>query len=79
MTEVKKMRKFISFLDPMPRVIAHRGDSRNYPENTLPAFLSAVGMGIDVIETDVHLSKDGTLVIWHDPTLERNTDGSGTI
>lgn len=79
MTEVKKMRKFISFLDPMPRVIAHRGDSRNYPENTLPAFLSAVGMGIDVIETDVHLSKDGTLVIWHDPTLERNTDGNGTI
>ena len=52
MTEVKKMRKFISFLDPMPRVIAHRGDSRNYPENTLPAFLSAVGMGIDVIETE---------------------------
>ena len=73
------MRKFKSFLDPMPRVIAHRGDSKNYPENTLPAFLSAVSMGIDVIETDVHLSKDGVLVIWHDPTLERNTDGKGTI
>lgn len=67
------------FLDPMPRVVAHRGDSANYPENTLPAFLSAVKMGIDVIETDVHLSKDGVLVIWHDPTLERNTDGTGTI
>lgn len=73
------MRRFKTFLDPMPRVIAHRGDSKNYPENTLPAFLSAVSMGIDVIETDVHLTRDGVLVIWHDPTLERNTDGSGTI
>ena len=68
-----------SFLEPMPRVIAHRGDSRNYPENTLPAFESAVRMGIDVVETDIHLTKDGVLVIWHDPTLERNTDGSGRI
>ena len=73
------MSKFQSFLDPMPRVIAHRGDSKNNPENTIPAFLSAVKMGIDVIETDVHLSRDGVLVIWHDPTLERNTDGRGTI
>ena len=68
-----------SFLTPMPRVVAHRGDSKNYPENTLEAFRSAVGMGIDVVETDVHLSKDGVLVIWHDPTLERNTDGRGTV
>ena len=67
------------FLSPMPKVIAHRGDSANYPENTLPAFLSAMAMHIDVIETDVHLSKDGILVIWHDPTLERNTNGSGRI
>lgn len=73
------MRRFNSFLDPMPRVIAHRGDSKNYPENTLDAFLSAARMGIDVIETDVHLSKDGVLVIWHDPSLDRNTDGSGSI
>ena len=70
---------FKSFLDPMPRVVAHRGDSANYPENTLEAFRSAVEMGIDVVETDVHLSKDGVIVIWHDPTLERNTDGKGTL
>ena len=68
-----------SFLNPMPRVVAHRGDSINYPENTLPAFLSAVELGIDVIETDVHLTNDKKLVIWHDPTLERNTNGSGTL
>ena len=66
------------FLSPMPRVVAHRGDSINFPENTLEAFISGVDMGIDVIETDVHLTKDGHVVIWHDPTLERNTDGKGT-
>ncbi len=71
--------KYNSFLDPMPRVVAHRGDSANFPENTIEAFKSAVEMGIDVVETDVHLSKDGVIVIWHDPTLERNTDGKGTL
>ncbi len=68
-----------SFFDPMPRVVAHRGDSAHFPENTLPAFLSADKMGVDVIETDVHLSKDGHLVVWHDPTLDRNTNGSGRV
>ena len=67
------------FLSPLPRVVAHRGDSKNYPENTLPAFMSAAALGVDVIEPDVHLTKDGHIVIWHDPTLERNTDGKGTI
>ena len=71
--------KFKSFLDPLPRVVAHRGDSANYPENTIPAFISASRMDIDIIETDVHLTKDGELVIWHDDTLERNTDGTGTL
>jgi glycerophosphoryl diester phosphodiesterase len=70
---------FKSFFDPIPRVVAHRGDSAHFPENTLPAFESACKMGVDVIETDVHLSKDGYLVIWHDPTLERNTNGSGSV
>ena len=69
----------LDFLDPMPRVVAHRGDSAFFPENTLEAFRSAASLGIDVIETDVHLTADGEIVIWHDPTLERNTDGKGTI
>lgn len=67
------------FFSPMPVVVAHRGDSHNYPENTLEAFASAVALGVDVIETDIHLSKDGVPVIWHDETLDRNTDGSGRI
>jgi len=67
------------FLNPIPRVVAHRGDSKNFPENTIDAFLSAIKMNIDVIETDVHLSKDNVVVIWHDDTLDRNTNGSGRI
>lgn len=70
---------FKSFLDPMPRVCAHRGDSAYYPENTIPAFISAAELGVDIIETDVHLTKDGYLVIWHDDTLDRNTNGTGTL
>jgi glycerophosphoryl diester phosphodiesterase len=67
------------YLNPMPRVVAHRGDSKHFPENTMPAFLSAVKMGIDIVETDVHITRDGVVVIWHDNTLERNTDGHGTV
>ncbi len=67
------------FLTPKPVVIAHRGDSTNYPENTLPAFLGAIELKVDIIETDVHLTKDNKLVIWHDYTLERNTNGKGTV
>ena len=67
------------FLTPIPRIVAHRGDSEFYPENTLEAFRSAYDLGVDVIETDVHLTKDGHIVIWHDPTLDRNTDGTGTL
>ncbi len=70
---------FSSFFDPLPRVVAHRGDSAHFPENTLEAFRSAYKMGVDVIETDVHLSKDGFLVIWHDDTLDRNTNATGRI
>ena len=67
------------FLEPKPVNVAHHADSINHPENTLEAFLSATEMGVDVIETDVHLSKDGHVVIWHDNTLERTTDGVGRL
>lgn len=68
-----------SFFTPMPRILAHRGDSARFPENTLPAFLSAAELGVDVIETDVHLTSDGQIIIWHDDTLDRETDGSGPV
>ncbi len=61
----------MSFFDPIPRSLAHRGDSRNYPENTEPAFQAAVKLGVDVVETDVHLTADKKVIIWHDDSLER--------
>ncbi|MBI9098807.1 MAG: glycerophosphodiester phosphodiesterase [Spirochaetaceae bacterium] len=59
------------YITHKPVVLAHRGDSARYPENTMPAFESAVKMKVDVIETDVHLTADEQVIIWHDETLER--------
>jgi len=67
------------FFDPPPRILAHRGDSEQFPENTLAAFRSAAEIGVDCIETDVHLTMDGELVIWHDDTLERSSSLSGFV
>ena len=57
----------------------HRGDKHGYPENTLSAFRSALEMGIDVIETDVRMTKDRVLVLIHDRDVVRTTDGSGFV
>lgn len=68
-----------TFFTHPPRVLAHRGDSQFYPENTMPAFLGAEKLKVDVIETDVHLTADNDVVIWHDKTLDRQTNGSGPV
>jgi len=61
-------------------LIAHRGGAAIAPENTSLAFSMAVdAFHADMLEIDVHLSRDGVLVVSHDPTLERCTDGEGTI
>lgn len=60
-------------------VIAHRGASSLAPENTLPAFNLAVQHGAQMVELDVHLSKDGHVVVIHDQTLQRTTTGHGQI
>jgi glycerophosphoryl diester phosphodiesterase len=62
-----------------PLNVAHRGASREAPENTLAAFRRAVELGADGIELDVHLSKDRELVVIHDLTLEATTDGRGFV
>ena len=62
-----------------PKVFAHRGASAYAPENTLPAFALAARQGADGIELDVHLSKDGELVVIHDETLDRTTNGTGAV
>jgi len=67
-------------LDPLARpVIGHRGNRAFAPENTLESFLEAVALGVDAIELDVHVSRDGVPVVFHDATLERTTDGIGTL
>lgn len=60
-------------------VIAHRGDWRNYPENSLEAMTNAIDMGVDMIEMDVAKTKDNQLVIMHDKTIDRTTNGKGLI
>ena len=57
----------------------HRGERTVVPENTLAAFRYALSCGVDAIETDFHLSKDGELMVIHDHTLERTTDGHGKV
>lgn len=53
------------------QIIAHRGQSGLFPENTLVAFRAAADLGVDMVECDVHVSRDGELVVIHDPTLTR--------
>lgn len=63
----------------IPLVIAHRGLANDFPENTIPAFLAADEVGADILETDVHLSKDGQVILAHDPALERVAGISGHV
>lgn len=60
-------------------VIAHRGGSGLRPENTIAAFEHAVALGVDGLECDVHLSRDGQPVVIHDATLDRTTDATGPV
>ena len=62
-----------------PLVIAHRGGSALWPENTLHAFEGATTLGVDVLEMDIHSTADDVLVVCHDATLDRTTNGTGAI
>ena len=67
-------------LDPHARpVIGHRGNRVASPENTLESMQEAVALGADAVEFDLHVSRDGALVVMHDPTLERTTSGAGPV
>ena len=63
----------------VPLIIAHRGDLSTAPENTLPAFQRARDAGADGVELDVRVTRDGQLVVFHDRTLERTSNGRGPI
>ncbi len=66
----------MALADPF-RIIAHRGASGYAPENTMAAFARAVAMGATEVETDVSLTRDGRLLLLHDDTLDRTTNGAG--
>lgn len=60
-------------------ILGHRGAKAIAPENTLAAFETAIEIGVDMLELDVHLSKDGALMVIHDPELSRTTNGQGMV
>lgn len=62
-----------------PFVIAHRGHSMAFPENTIAAYRQAIELGVEMIECDVNISRDGQLVMIHDTTLDRTTTGTGRV
>jgi glycerophosphoryl diester phosphodiesterase len=68
-----------AYILPERGLCAHRGSMDTYPENTLPAFREAIRSGAHMIEFDVQLTKDNKLVVIHDNTVDRTTNGSGKV
>ncbi|MBI3153279.1 MAG: glycerophosphodiester phosphodiesterase [Chloroflexi bacterium] len=62
---------------PYPIILAHRGDQSHAPENTLPSFSQAIQKGADGVELDAKLTSDGHVIVIHDSTVDRTTNGSG--
>ncbi|MDD7107285.1 MAG: glycerophosphodiester phosphodiesterase family protein [Prevotellaceae bacterium] len=60
-------------------VVAHRGDWRNAPENSLQAYRNCIDMGVDMIEIDIHKTQDNQFIVMHDATVDRTTNGKGKI
>ena len=60
-------------------VVSHRGDWRDFPENSIPAIESAIRMGVDMIELDLKMTRDSVLVLMHDTTVDRTTTGHGRV
>jgi glycerophosphoryl diester phosphodiesterase len=60
-------------------IAGHRGSCEDYPENTIPSFHEAIECGADMIETDIHMTLDRELVLIHDHTVDRTTDGIGAV
>jgi glycerophosphoryl diester phosphodiesterase len=63
----------------MTKIIAHRGARNLWAENSLGGFRKTVELGVDAVELDLHLSRDGEIVVIHDPLLDRTTNGRGPV
>jgi glycerophosphoryl diester phosphodiesterase len=64
---------------PRPLVMAHQGGEELWPSNTMYAFERAAALGVDMLEMDLHVTADGALVLIHDETVDRTTDGTGVV
>ncbi|MCM3693824.1 glycerophosphodiester phosphodiesterase [Neobacillus niacini] len=76
---VKQIKQKSFFKHNRPLVIAHQGGELLAPSNTMAAFKNAANMGVDVLETDIHITKDGHLVTIHDASVNRTTNGQGKV
>lgn len=76
---VKPLPRHPYWTDAAPSVIAHRGGLGLWPENTMYAFRKAAELGADVLEMDIRQSADGELVVMHDATVDRTTNGNGPV
>jgi glycerophosphoryl diester phosphodiesterase len=76
---VTKINEKPFFKNNRPLVFAHQGGELLTPSNTIAAFTKAADMGVDILDTDLHITKDGYLVAIHDPTVDRTTNGHGKI
>ena len=74
------MRTYNKYMDGSRILLGgHRGDRKHYPENTMSAFRGALELGLDAIETDVRMTLDGHLVLIHDRSIARTTNGEGNV
>ena len=79
-TQIERIREQLFSCDTNSViVVAHRGDWRNFPENSLEGIESAINMGVDVVELDIQRTKDGVFILMHDYNLERTTTGKGNV
>ena len=77
-----RSRSLAELHDPTSKyvlVASHRGDWRNWPENSIPAIESVIRMGVDIMELDLKLTRDSVLVLCHDHTINRTTSGKGRV
>lgn len=79
LTIEEKIENLTNSKDNQVIVVSHRGDWRNAPENSLQAIKNCIKMGVDMVEIDIRETKDGHLVVMHDKTLNRTTNGKGKV
>ncbi|MEM6844056.1 MAG: glycerophosphodiester phosphodiesterase family protein [Bacteroidota bacterium] len=81
--DASKIKQLISKLEDAQSdeiiVVAHRGDWRNAPENSLPAIQNCIDLSVDMVEIDVRMTSDSVLVLMHDETIDRTTTGIGKV